>query len=118
MPLVCFLTGDSEQLQTVEQKEFTVELGGKVVARRLQLPLKLVGTGGASEVGVGHQHPQVAGDDDRPAGRGPEGRVRGGHDVRGAESRRVAGPDVSPQLLDPRRDDESEVGMETRWDVE
>ena len=42
MPLVCFLTGDSEQLQTVEQKEFTVELGGKVVARRLQLPLKLV----------------------------------------------------------------------------
>lgn len=35
---MCFLTGDSEQLQTVEQKEFTVELGGKVVARRLQLP--------------------------------------------------------------------------------
>ena len=113
-----FLTGDSEQLQTVGQKEFTVELGGKVVARRLQLPLKLVGTGEGSEVGVGHQHPQVAGDDDRLAGRGPEGRVRGGHDVRGAESRRVAGPDVSPQLLDPRRDDESEVGMEARWDVE
>ena len=118
VPLVRFLTGDSEQLQTVGQKEFTVELGGKVVARRLQLPLKLVGTGEGSEVGVGHQHPQVAGDDDRPAGRGPEGCVRGGNDVRGAEQRRVARPDVSPQLFDPRRDDEPEVASGAGWDVE
>lgn len=43
---------------------------------------------------MGDLDPQVAGNDDRSAGSGSDGRVRGGDDVRGAESRRSVGPDV------------------------
>lgn len=42
IPLVRFVTANGECFQSIERKEFQIELGDKVVARRLQLPLKLV----------------------------------------------------------------------------
>ena len=41
--MVRFATGSGEVLHPMERKEFTIELGEKVVARRVQLPLQLVG---------------------------------------------------------------------------
>ena len=58
---------------------------------------------------MGDLNPQIAGNDDRFVGRGPARRVRGGHDVRGAESRREHGANEAAELLDARDPHESEV---------
>ena len=58
---------------------------------------------------MGHLDPQIAGNDDRPVGCGSSRRVRGGHDVRGAEPWREHGANEAAELLDARDPHESEV---------
>lgn len=65
IPLVRFLTSTGDILQSVTHKEFTMELGSRVVARRIQLPLKLVRIFRICEVGMGDLNPQVSRDDNR-----------------------------------------------------
>ena len=47
VPVVTFATVKGETEQAVEAQDFTMEAGGLVVAKRHQIPLKLVGFGGA-----------------------------------------------------------------------
>ena len=43
IPVVRFSTGKGEIVRAIGEREFSIELGEKKVAQRLQLPLKLVG---------------------------------------------------------------------------
>lgn len=44
IPVVTFSTVKGEVIQAVESQDFTIEAGGLVVAKRHQIPLKLVGS--------------------------------------------------------------------------
>lgn len=64
IPLVRFVTANGECFQSIERKEFQIELGDKVVARRLQLPLKLVVFLSVFDgLGLGYLHSQITRND-------------------------------------------------------
>ena len=72
IPLVRFLTSTGDILQSVTHKEFTMELGSRVVARRIQLPLKLVLIFQVCDLGMGNLDSQIARNDNRLVGCGLE----------------------------------------------
>ena len=64
IPVVRFLTSTGDILRTVTHKDFTMELGSRVVARRIQLPLKLVLMYPVYDLGMGNLDSQIARNDD------------------------------------------------------
>ena len=109
LPVVRWVAGESEISRVCERVEFAVESGGEVIASRRQLPLRLVGERGRCELGVGNEHPQGAGDDDRLAGGGFERGVCAGNDVCGAESRRELRPHGRSRVPS-QRDEDGQAG--------
>ena len=75
IPLVRFVTAKGDVYQSIERKEFQIELGEKVVARRIQLPLKLVCSANICHIGLGYFDSQITRNDHRFLGCGLEGRV-------------------------------------------
>ena len=105
-------------VRVIGEREFSIELGDRKVAQRVQLPLKLVRSWRCVHLGVGNLHPQVAGHDAGPPRRRSPRGFRGGNDLRRALPGRFRRQDETPKLRAPRGSRQSKVGMPRGFPLE